>query len=349
MQKKILILLAAFVVACVFAGAASAATPVNTNHVTTAKSMVGTATSSQDDPAIDGTRVVWEQTDLGTTTPKIMVKNTATGATGVVWASTQVQYAPDISGTKVVWMEHDPVTGSWQIMWRDISKNAAAQQVKPADTDQWDPAISGDRIVWEQVSAQLGTSQIFAKNVVTGASGHVSGTSQAKQYDPDINGLMVVYEQTSGGTTYIRFFTLNTGRTGWADTSLGDEQVDPVTDGTFVAYEDDDTDLIMVKNLVNGAGEAVVQNTGVGQWGASISQGRVGWTQDPTGTATTLQVLVKSLVSGAFAPLYAIAQDQWNTGISGLNIVWAQDDTLGGMYSIYWTNLSNLIPKRVTP
>jgi len=92
MQKKIIILLAALVVAFVFCGAASAAA-VKTNHVNTVK-----ISKVQQNEPVTGDRVVWTQ--FNGTTASIYCKNIKTGEYGKVLPSTEDQQTPGIDGSR---------------------------------------------------------------------------------------------------------------------------------------------------------------------------------------------------------------------------------------------------------
>ena len=123
MKSKILILLITLGVAFIFCGAASAAT-TQTSHLSTIKVVKSTATADQVNPAIDGSRITWVQTDSSGFS--IYYKNLATGFKSKVCSSKQILDNPDISGTRVVWEQYDSSNKS-SIFYKNLATGAGGK------------------------------------------------------------------------------------------------------------------------------------------------------------------------------------------------------------------------------
>jgi TolB protein len=136
-------------------------------------------------PAVDGTRMVWEQRQNSLS--KIYCKNFATGKTILVSQSTSNQHNPAISGTRIVWEQYNK--GVLNIFWRDIS-GGNTFIVHASKNAQTDPAISGSRIVWVE------NQKIICSNLNTGHT-NVVHTSQNPQSHPKISGTRIVWNEVA--------------------------------------------------------------------------------------------------------------------------------------------------------
>ena len=144
MQKKILILLSALVVAFVFCGAASAAT-VKTNHVNTVKII-----KVQQNEPVTGDRVVWTQ--YNGTTSSIYCKNIKTGDYGKVFTTTEIQYMSAISGTRVVWQQYNGT--NYAIYCKNLATGEYGKILTTTQNQSY-PSISGTRVVWSQYNGTI--------------------------------------------------------------------------------------------------------------------------------------------------------------------------------------------------
>ena len=94
----------------------------------------------QFNPAISGTRVVWEQHISGHS--YIYFKNFATGASGRVTSSNANQTNPDISGTRIVWQQS---MGSHSYIYFKNLATGASGRVTSSTLYQLSPSISGHK------------------------------------------------------------------------------------------------------------------------------------------------------------------------------------------------------------
>jgi TolB protein len=245
MQRKIFILLLTLLASFIVCGAASAAT-VKNNHITKVKDTVGLPAVYQSNPAMDGIRLVWEESDNGGQA-SIYVKNLQTGVRGRLQSSPNDQVSADISGTRVVWVELDP-TGDFNTLYvKNIATGITGRITSPGNYPE-SPAISGTRVVWQNGGI------VYVKNLATGVSGRILTSSQS-QYGPNIDGTRVVWVQrisTYHHTIYVK--NLATGGYGIVLTSDQDQDY-PNISGTRVVWQQRvsvDRIAIMVKNLATG-------------------------------------------------------------------------------------------------
>ena len=158
----------------------------------------------QFNPAISGTRVVWEQHISGHS--YIYFKNFATGASGRVTSATANQINPDISGTRIVWQQ---TMGSQSYIYFKNLASGASGRVASSTFSQLKPSISGPRVVWTEFT--LVHSYVYVKNILTGRIARL-GTNNAE--NPDISGDKVVWADFIGEVYAISWRDLVTGAGG---------------------------------------------------------------------------------------------------------------------------------------
>ena len=198
----------------------------------------------QFNPAISGTRVVWEQKIAGHS--YIYFKNFATGASGRVTSSSAEQTNPDIYGTIIVWEQ--TMRSRNYIYFKNLATGTTGR-VTTSTFDQSKPSISGTRVVWTEYTSSY-HSYVYVKNLATGASARL-GTNNAA--NPDISGNRVVWTEFIGVGSSNYWRDLVTGAGG--KIYRGNLQYRPKISGSRVVWEDEYNDILGVyeKNLVTGS------------------------------------------------------------------------------------------------
>jgi hypothetical protein len=346
MQKKIILLLFTLVVAFMFCGASSAAT-VKTNNINTVKiSNVGTSTVyDQNNPAIDGSRVVWEQKDPSNHT-LIYVKNLDTNVYGPVQLSKQNQTHPDISGTRVVWEQNGNI----------YLKNLATGKygkISPSTRSQFNPHISGTGIIWRQeITSHF--YAIFVKNLAKGTIARVL-TSKQNQWESGISGSIVIWQQhdKTNGKYIIYAKNFATKKIIKVASSTNIQNID--IDKTRIVWTQKNAHLpftIYVKNIATGASGMVAPTQDI-QTHPSISGSLIVWQRDdPCGKWVIYihNLLTKSSTTVSFITPGDIRyehpiQDQSMPMISGLRVVWVENQNnhnviyeKNNVTDTFWTN-----------
>jgi hypothetical protein len=355
MQRKIIILLAALVVAFMFVGAASAATPTNAKATVSAT----VPTGPQDNPAVtsSGPMVAWEQTDATTNIQNIWVKNTVTGNTQQVSASPTKQSNPAIKNNYVLWTQIDlALGGQTQIYVRNLKTGNVGPLALDTSDIQDNAAISmnqsGAQVVWQQQSNPNSPWRIQYKTI--GAIGHgtlVQWAGNNNQINPAVDGNIVVWEQTVANVQKVFYKNMETLATGQVNTisNANYNQVDPSVSGANVVYTQDTSyspliQKIWITNLdvlqlIPAVASHVLYN-GVlanSQLTAVISGGKVVFSQFTP--LAVQQVWVLNLNSMNAAIVTSTGVNQVTPDISNGIIVWTQENTF--FDAIYWRNTLN--------
>jgi hypothetical protein len=349
MQRKIIILLAALVVAFMFVGAVSAATPTN------AKSTVSATvpTGPQNDPAVtsSGPMVAWEQTDATTGRTNVWVKNTVTGNTQQVSAMPTDQMDPALANNYITWTQVDlAIPGSSdQIYVRNLKTGNVGPLALNPTAAQENSAISmnqtGAVVVWQDsrnVNTQIFWKQIGAVNTGTA----VTAAPGVDQTNPDVDGNMIVWQQAVAGVQKVFYMNQETLATGQVNTGTGSAQNDPAVSGANVVYTQGSgfftkiwiTNLDVLQ-LIPAVASHVLFN-GVlfnSQHSADISGGKVVWTQITP--LAVQQVMVLNLNTMNAALVTSTGVNQFDGAISNGIIVWTQGNTF--FNAIYWRNTLN--------
>ncbi len=259
MKNNLVVFLVFLIITFVFCGAASATTDKNI-QINTDKNSSGSNFYKQENPAISGTRIVWEQQDYYTYYKyhsTVYVKNIGTGSYGKVFKSIGNQYNPDISGTRVVW-EQKTLTGSTAIYMKNLVTGYTGR-VSLSTKNQYNPSISGTRVVWEQRDT-TGHSSIYYKNIAFSGSYKVFKTTNS-QFSPDISGTRIVWNQLTGNLKTVYVKNMATGKisiltyNSSLQYSIFNSAPAPYIDGTRVVWEQTNSSgksVFYVKNLITG-------------------------------------------------------------------------------------------------
>jgi hypothetical protein len=361
MQRKIIILLAALVVAFMFIGAASAATPV------ASKATVSTVpTGDQNNPGItaSGPKVVWEQLDATTGLTNVWVKNTVTGNTKVVDAMAVNQAKPDIMADIVTWQQVSPASSSSdnnQIYIRNLtSGNWGLLSSTPGD-DQINARLAknphdGFYAVWQEFNATSDSYQIFMKTVFTVGPGvEVQPNSGVDQTVPDASGNLVVWQEDTGLVMYKDLLQLDTGAIAlpeWVNSGYED-QLNPRISGANVVWQEgagtlsDPQAKIFLTNLNVLKSEPTLPAVAtkallpgaflIFQYTPDISGNLITWSQT-TALLVAPQVWVMNLATGNAKIVTTSLIAQITPAIDGNVVAWVQENPL--FDTVYWRNIA---------
>lgn len=345
MQQKIIVLLAALVVAFMFAGAASAASPVTANQVS---ATVPTGDQSAPQVSASGPRIVWVQQDATTLLNNVWVKNTATGNTAVVNAMPTNQAAPDISGTYVVWQQMNTATGFQNIFVRNIATNGFGA-LDPRHHTQANARLgfnqSATIAVWQQEIGGIGSdNKIFTKKVgAAGVQGDLIHWTAGDQITPDVDRNTVVWADDSGNGWYNTFFYDLESNTHAFVNPFAADQLNPKISGHNIVYVMDNgvDDMVYLSNtdvfMLIGANGKAISIPGYDSAFADISGNRVAWSQT-TSALGNVGVRVYNIVTGNSGLVSSMLVPQVQSAIAGDIVVWTQIMPL--FDQVYWRNVA---------
>jgi len=138
-------------------------------------------------PAIDGSTVIWVETDDGRKY-SLMMYNADTGVHRIVAESSGSIDRPAISGDRVVYCEAGQENNRIMLLnLTTMEKTVLCDE--PGSRTM--PAIDGDRVVW--VDGRNGPYQVYLYDLKTGSSKPVDPSGAFQMY-PDISGDLVVWE-----------------------------------------------------------------------------------------------------------------------------------------------------------
>lgn len=341
-QKRIVMVFFAIVFAFILCGAASAAN-VKTSNTDVKIKYVGTSSYDQWEPNVDGTRVVWTQTDSSGHFA-MYYKNLAVGKTIKVRQTSDYIAFIGISGTRVVWVED---TGpNISVYYKNLATGYISK-VHPSNNAQYFSAISGTRVVWEENSA------LYFKNMATGSFGKIFA-SKDSQSSPNIKGSRIVWEQwDTNQNTYIYMKNLATGKVAKIakvgiisqPKIIGKNKILWTLhrkNGGTGSYPTYDT-TVFLKNMSTGKTiklfRSSLYNTDFG-----ISANRLVWKQQikigGIGEETVYKetVYIKNLATGSVGRIFPSTKNQTYPVISGNLVVWIQEMP-SGHHRIYYKNL----------
>ncbi|MFH0966723.1 MAG: hypothetical protein V1862_03450, partial [Methanobacteriota archaeon] len=147
---------------------------------------ISPSTTNQDQPAISGRYMVWQ--DWSTGNADIALADLNSGDVQLICKDLGDQKKPAISGGYVVW--EDWRNGNADIYLYDIVKGAE-YQLTTNKFDQKNPRISGNIVVWED--NRNGNSDIYALNLENMKETRLTSGAD-KSVNPDVSGALVVWE-----------------------------------------------------------------------------------------------------------------------------------------------------------
>ena len=190
---------------------------------------ISPSTTNQNQPAISGRYLVWQDWSSGNA--DIALADLNSGTTGLICKDHADQKHPDVSGNYVVW--EDWRNGNADIYLYDIS-DGTEHQLTTNKFDQTNPRISGNIVVWED--NRNGESDIYAASLENLKEIRVT-SGPGKAVNPDVSGALVVWEDYRNSNADIMLLDLITGRI----YQLSNDQYDqknPSIFGANIVWED---------------------------------------------------------------------------------------------------------------
>ena len=204
----------------------------------------------QEDPAISGHRIVWEDFRNGAVNGDIYV-GSLLGPPGTETAVASTGFAeitPAISGSLVAWQE----ANTQDVLAKDLVTNVAYAVAVSATQQAGSPDVDAGRVAY---TARTGFSNwdVFVYDVATGTTRQIT-TSTADQTNPKISGNLVVWrDNRNGAATFDLYgFDLTSGTEFVvANDPNHDEQLHDI-DGGDIAFTDNRTGNydVYVKRIV---------------------------------------------------------------------------------------------------
>ncbi|MEN6517908.1 MAG: carbohydrate-binding protein [Methanospirillum sp.] len=308
--------------------------------------------AEQVDPAIDGTRIIWQDW-----------RNDAwTDAEGDIYSYDLASHlelpegASTQSGTKIVPNDYDPAISDAGIFWvfAGFSDATIQNTIKgrtlagepinvttlgdPSYSPVSDLAVDGDSLVYV-----LDEYSLIAYDTTTGESRTIRQNADGLLV-PDVSGGSIVWQEKNGPDWNIYWYNPAGGSVRALANASGD-QVTPAIDGTRVVWADNrsgDWDLYTA-DLAQPDPVGVPWLVAPGdQTNPQLSGDRVVWRDNRNGD---WKIWLGSLSGGAIGPVSSASGDQEAPAVDGDRIVW--QDMRNGNWDIYMFTVSSTAPAPV--
>lgn len=242
-----------------------------------------TSGGTQRHPAIEGSRLVYEDDRNGTwdlyTTQialpyyPVPVQVDAPFATGG-----GDQLDPAVSGDTAVY--ESSAAGNWDICARSLS-TGIERRLTINGGDQVDPAIDRNTVVW--ADDRNGNWDIYRYDLTTGKTTRLT-TDPSAQRAPQIRRGVVVYQDHRSGNWDIYAYTLGSGKERRLTTEPHDQTAPSVATERTVVYEDDRSGVpdIYLCDLVTGTNKPVTDDPAA-QTQPTVGYRFVAWTDARSG------------------------------------------------------------------
>ena len=266
---------------------------------------------SQLDPAISGTRVVYEDYRNGNW--DIYVYDLAASTETRLTTDGSHQINPAISGTRVVYEDYR--NGNADIYLYDLAAGTETRLTTDGSAQSF-PVISGTRVVYEDY--RNGNADIYLYDLAAGTETRLT-TDGSNQNNSAISGTRVVYEDNRNGNADIYLYDLATG-TETRLTTDGAAQTYPAVSGTRVVYQDfrNGNWDIYLYDLAAGT-ETRLTTDGSGQYFPAISGTRVVYEDFRNGNT---DIYLYDLAAGTETRLTTDGSNQLTPAISGTRVVY---------------------------
>ena len=283
---------------------------------------ITTNAANQEDPAISGNRIVWEDRRNGNA--DIYMYDLSTNIENRITTNSSQQVSPAIDGNRIVWRDYRNGVGS-DIYMYDLSTNKE-KRITTNTAYQSDPAISGNGIVWSD--KRNGNMDIYMYDLSTNTERRIT-TNTANQYSPSISGIRIVWFDDRNGNynwdIYMYDLSTNTERRITTNTS---NQYSPAIDGNRIVWEDNrngNRDIYMY-DLSTNTERQITTNTAY-QYSPSISGTRIAWYDFRNGYA---DIYMYDLSTNTESRITTSKAFRGYPAISGNRIVW-EDGRNGNM------------------
>jgi beta propeller repeat protein len=201
--------------------------PLETADSDAAEIPIATNSSLQDNSAISGDRIVWQDWRNGNL--DIYMYDLSTGDERQISTDFHNEVNPAISGDRIVWQDFR--NGYPDIYMYDLSTGTETQ-ITTNYAQHMCPGISGDRIVWAD---DRNGWDIYLYDIFTGTETQISYNHAG--YAPKISGDRIVWTDYRNGNFDIYLYDISTG-TEKRITTNSSEQIYPAIFGDRIVWRD---------------------------------------------------------------------------------------------------------------
>ena len=240
---------------------------------------------NQENPATDGTYVVW-QSRRSNNTSDILWKNLATGESGTVAVTpTTSEVNPSVDWPWVVYQVQaaDNPSAPWQIeAWNALTNQRF--RVWTGVGDQFRPRVQAGRVVWED-HRDVGAGEVYFSDLETHARRRIT-TNPYGQNNPVIYGDLIAWQDNRNGQVDIYQFDLLKG-VEQRVTNTPYNEINPELSGTWLMFQEDSMGPLTenLRLLDTQTGSAVALTRAATEYSAgSLGNGFAVWTEtlDPS-------------------------------------------------------------------
>ena len=286
--------------------------------------------TSEEAPAIDGTKVVWfDDRTHGPT--DVWGYDLATGEEFQVTTHPVAQFIADIGGDIVVY--EDNRNGTWDIYATDLSTGEEFV-VATGPNHQRYPRVWGDYIVYQDETADYFQSDVYLYQISTGAT---TSLAVAPNYQgrPSIDNGWVVWSDNRTGEWKLGIYELRTGIQRWHRVFC-DDMCKPDVSGNTVVWNDwrsGDYDVYMYD--ISAESEGLVFDSPGDQRFPVHSDTLIAWQDE--GTYGNWNVFVYVRADGTLFPVTLEPSRQEKPAVSGNTVVWQDNRShTWGIYGLIW-------------
>lgn len=209
--------------------ASTALATITVNEFLAVRTLSATA-ADQINPAISGTRVVWQ--DYRNSQWDIYLLDLADNSERNLTAGAAAdQTNPGISGSYVVWQDRS--SGNWDIVLYNLT-TATSTVIAATSADETSPVVKGNWVAWQ--SGPSGAQDIYLYNIITRATTRIT-TDPRDQINSALGDTRLVWEDYRNGLGDIYAYDLITG----VETRITDNvdnQTHPAIIGDTVVWVD---------------------------------------------------------------------------------------------------------------
>jgi beta propeller repeat protein len=191
---------------------------------------VGTSETYQENPAISGDSIVWEDNRNGNW--DIYLYNVSTSVEHPITDDGSEQINPAISGNHIVWQDYR--NGNSEIYLYDIL-TAKEYRITYNSSNSENPSISGNLIVWQD--DQNGEWDIYLYNITSGDQVQITNDS-ADQVYPVVYGERIIWVDLRNDTSDIYIYNINSGLKTRISNISGTYR-SPSLNNDYIVWEDD--------------------------------------------------------------------------------------------------------------
>jgi beta propeller repeat protein len=322
-EIRILILLLVGVLILIPAASGVANVPVCTDPAT------------QDHVAIDGTRIVWDDTRNGI--KNVYMSDITTGAETRI--TTDSASNPEISGNRIVWEApagNEQGYGSQGIRMKDLSTGAQTTII----SDAWGvyvPTISDNYVAYNRFYDGGNCGELY--DISTGTTTRFYSTDEMSdefwRSGAHISGDHIVYTMISGAY-WVYMYNINTGEKRQIAPTMWESNPEPDISGNYIVYCDDRNDNydIYLYNIATGVEQRITTDSAL-QCNPAISGTLIVWQDHRNGNA---DIYAYDLTTGIETQITTDPTYQTAPDISGTRVIWK--DFRNGNADIFMADLA---------